>query len=183
MPTPEKHPITFDPDAKTEIERRSCLPDLSEVKDEHDETTVYMFFGAAAYYAQFFEESLADFFVMYRKLVNRALLEHEVETLEATLHRQTMGTLLKHLRTQFTIEDTEIDDVLSLALKKRNYLLHNFFRVRVPDFPNPEKRPEIIGELIETGLLLKKAMVTVRGLTAGMKRALRAASEESDPRE
>jgi hypothetical protein len=141
-----------------------------------------MFFGAAAYYAQFFEESLADFLVTYRKLVNRGLLKHEVETLEATLHRQTMGTLLKDLRSEFTIDDTEIDDVLSIALKKRNHLMHNFFRVRVPDFPNPEKRPEIIGELIETGLILKKAMITVRGMTVGMEQALQAATEEeSEP--
>jgi hypothetical protein len=33
MPIPEKHTITFGPDAKAEIKRRSSLPDLSQVKD------------------------------------------------------------------------------------------------------------------------------------------------------
>jgi hypothetical protein len=129
MPTPAKHTIKFGPDAKAEIERRSGLPDLSQVKDEHHET---------------------------------------------------MGTLLKDLRNEFTIDDTEIDDELSIALKKRNDLMHNFFRVRVSDFPNPEKRPAIIGELIATGLLLKKAMITLRGMTVAIEEALTTESGKSE---
>ena len=56
--------------------------------------------------------------------------------------------------------------------------MHNFFRARDPDFPFPDKREEIIGELVTTGLFLKKALIAVRGMTAGMEAALKAAGGE-----
>jgi hypothetical protein len=178
MPPPEKHSISFDASAKAALDEASGLPDLSQVTDEHDITTICMFFGSAAYYAQFFEAALADFLLTYRKLVNRGLLEHEVESLEEVLHGKALGALLTDLRKEFTLDDAEIDTLLEDARKKRNYLMHNFFRVREPDFPFPDKREEIFGELVTTGLFLKKAMIAVRGMTAGMEAALKAAGGE-----
>jgi len=58
MPSTEKHSIVFDESAKQELNRISGLPDLETVSDEHQITDICMFFGSAAYYAQFFEASL-----------------------------------------------------------------------------------------------------------------------------
>ncbi len=167
-PSKEKHSIVFDGLAKQELNRISGLPDLESVSDDHQVTDICMFFGSSAYYAQFFEASLADFLLSYRKLIDRNLLNHEIQSLETTLQKKTMGTLLKDLRTIFTIDDTDIDSTLDDALRKRNYLMHEFFRVREPDFTSTEKRNQIFGELIEIGLVLKKAMFTVRGMQAAI---------------
>jgi hypothetical protein len=174
MPSTEKHKISFDAGAKAHLDVVGSLPDLNSVSDDHQVTDVCMFFGAAAYYAQFFEASLADFLVTYRRLVEKVHLKTEVETLEELLHKKTMGALLHELRKVFTIEDTEIDSLLSDALKMRNFLMHEFFRLREPDFPSDLKRKRIFEELIQIGLTLKKAMFAIRGMNEGIKRYLQA---------
>ena len=83
-----------------------------------------------------------------------------------------MGALLTELRKLFTIDDAEIDTLLSDALKKRNFLMHEFFRAREPDFPSKLKRQRIFEELIEIGLTLKKAMFAVRGMNAAIQQYL-----------
>jgi hypothetical protein len=170
----EKHTIRFDSDAKKHLDVVAGLPDLNSVSDNHQVTDICMFFGAAAYYAQFFEASLAEFLVTYRRLAEKAHLDTEIQTLEETLHKKTMGALLSELRKVFTIEDAEIDSLLSGALKIRNFLMHEFFRLREPDFSSDLERQRIFGELIQIGLTLKKAMFAVRGMNEGIKRYLQA---------
>ena len=131
-----------------------------------------MFFGAAAYYAQFFEESLAEFLVTYRRLAEKVHLDSDIQTLEETLHKKTMGALLTELRKVFTIDDAEIDSLLSGALKMRNFLMHEFFRECEPDFSSDLKRLRIFEELIEIGLTLKKAMFAVSGMNAAIQQYL-----------
>lgn len=172
MSPEEKHSFVFDAAAKQTLDRVSGLPDLDTVSDDNRITDICMFFGSAAYYAQFFEAGLADFLLSYRKLVDRNLLHSEIQSLETTLQKKTMGSLLKDLRTLFTIDDPDIDSSLDDALRKRNYLMHEFFRLREPDFSSEEKRNEIFVELIEIGLALKRAMFTVRGINAAIERYL-----------
>lgn len=174
MPETEKHVIVFGDDAKVHLDVVSGLPDLSTVSDDHEITDICMFFGSAAYYAQFFEASLAEFLVTYRRLADKVHLPKDIQTLEETLHKKTMGALLTELRKVFTIDDTDIDSLLSGALKMRNYLMHEFFRAREPEFPDAEKRRGIFGELISIGLTLKKAMFAVRGMNAAIQRYLEA---------
>jgi len=87
-----------------------------------------------------------------------------------------MGSLLRELRKFFTIDDVEINSTLDDALQKRNYLMHEFFCVREPDFPIMEKRNQIFSELIGIGLVLKKAMFTLRGMKAAIESLLAADS-------
>jgi len=177
MPATEKHTISFAPGAKEHLNVVAGLPDLNSVSDDHQVTDICMFFGSAAYYAQFFEASLAEFLVTYRKLADKVYLESEIQTLEETLHKKTMGALLTELRKVFVIDDVEIDSLLSSALKLRNFLMHEFFRAREPDFPSERKRHHIFGELIEIGLTLKKAMFAVRGMNAAIQQYLQVVDE------
>src|SRR5438046_3381432 len=102
-----------------------------------------MFFGAAAYYAQFFEEAIAQFLRTDAQLPKLQGSRIDTNLDERSLDKNTMGLLLKRLRTHFEI-DVEIDAVLSEALTKRNYLMHEFFKRRQMHFSSMKKRPEII---------------------------------------
>jgi len=172
MPITKKHTITFAPEAKDHLGVVAGLPDLNSATDDHQITDICMFFGAAAYYAQFFEASLADFLVTYRRLAEKDDLEKEVQSLEETLHKKTMGALLHESRKVFTIEDADIDSLLTGALKMRNFLMHEFFRARERDFPLEVKRKRVFAELIEIGLTLKKAMFAVRGMNSAIQQYL-----------
>jgi len=88
------------------------------------------------------------------------------------LHKKTMGALLTELRKIFTIDDAEIDSLLSRALKARNLLMHEFFRARERDFQSKRKRERIFQELIDIGLTLKKAMFAVRGMNVAIQQYL-----------
>jgi len=171
-PDTEKHTISFAPGAKEHLDVVAGLPELNSVSGDHQVTDICMFFGAAAYYAQFFEESLAEFLVTYRRLAEKVHLDSDIQTLEETLHKKTMGALLTELRKVFTIDDAEIDFLLSGALKMRNFLMHEFFRECEPDFSSDLKRLRIFEELIEIGLTLKKAMFAVSGMNAAIQQYL-----------
>jgi hypothetical protein len=176
MSKSDKHVITFDAGAKEAIARASDLPDLNTISDEDRVIDICMFFGAAAYYAQFFEAAIADFLIAYRKLPIPGMVDKGTNLDEESLDKNTMGMLLRKLRNHFEI-DNEIDSVLSDALTKRNYLMHQFFKKRRSDFSSSENRQQIFSELIQIGLLLKKAMVAIHGMTVGIERF----SEDSKP--
>jgi len=140
MPSREKHVITFDSGAKQRLDEISDLPDLDSVSDDDRVTDICMFFGAAAYYAQFFEEAIAQFLGTYARLPQLEGSTIATKLDEQSLDKNTMGLLLKKLRIHFEI-DVEIDAVLSEALTKRNYLMHEFFKQREKDFSSMERRP------------------------------------------
>jgi hypothetical protein len=165
----EKHIISFAPGAKDRLDEISGLPDLNSVLDEDRVTDVCMFFGAAAYYAQLFEEATAQVLKGYRRLaiLHDGGIPGDID--EQSLNKNTLGLLLKKLRRHFEL-DTEIDGALSQALGKRNYLMHEFFRRRDKELTSVTKRPEIIRELVEIGLLLKKGMFAMRGIAVALER-------------
>jgi hypothetical protein len=168
MDNAEKHVISFGPGAKDRLDQISGLPDLNSVSDEDRVTDVCMFFGAAAYYAQLFEEATAQVLKTYRGLPSLQDSGIPADLDEQSLDKNTLGLLLKKLRRHFAI-DAEIDGVLSQALRKRNYLMHEFFLRREKQLSSSSKRPEIIRELVQIGLLLKKGMFAMRGMAVALK--------------
>ena len=168
-----KKPIVkFSADAKQGLAETLKWPVATE-DDTNEITSICMFFGSAAYYAQFFEAALADFLVVYNKLVKKHLLQAEIVTLEETLHKKTMGALLKELEKVVEIADPDVIKSLNEALQKRNFLMHNFFRKEEPSFSNPKKRKSIFEELVNTGLLLKQSMQTLRAMTIALEEVLK----------
>lgn len=179
MAPDEKHVISFDSSAKEALERASGLPNLENVSDDDSLTDICMSFGAAAYYAQFFEAAIARFLASFRRLTAHQIIEHTVKR-KKVVTAKTMGMHLQSLRAIFEI-DPCIDSMFSEALQKRNYLMHYFFPERAPDFSSAAKQAVIFAELDEAGLLFKNAMNAMDGMTAAIERVLHDSDKNASP--
>lgn len=128
-------------------------------------------FGAAAYYAQLFEESLADFLVAFHRLI-REEPEDKLAALEKNLTERTMGQLLDQLKHRIELPDAEILGELTSLKDSRNDLMHHFFRRRKMDVWQADKQLEIVEELATLGLRFKRADAALRGMILALGRAV-----------
>ena len=115
-------------------------------KDEHVKT-VYAHFGLALYLAQVLEHGLANA-LMYAELlprragkpVLRKQWEAEFDGFMNQQFEQTLGRLIRGLG-KTTPVPTDLEDLLTDALKTRNFLAHHFFRERAEYFVSLRQQP------------------------------------------
>jgi len=69
---------------------------------------------------------------------------------------QTLGRLIRDLR-ETTVVPPELEDKLTHALRRRNWLAHNFFRERAEDFMSARGRDGMIRELEEAQTMFQAA--------------------------
>lgn len=120
--------------------------------DEHVKT-VYAQFGLALYLAQVLEHGLANALMCAELLPRRAgkpvpRKEWEVK-FDAFMDQQfeqTLGRLVRGLRNATSVP-TELEGLLTNALKTRNFLTHHFFRERAEAFMSCDGREAMIHEL------------------------------------
>jgi hypothetical protein len=124
------------------------MPDTLAATSEELTREVYACFGFAAYSAQCLEMSLGNYFMVYQRVSDITLTVDELLAMEATRQKQTLGLLLKDFR-KYVDLDASYDDVLVQALKKRNFLMHHFFRERAVHFMADAGRSQMIDELTE----------------------------------
>lgn len=102
------------------------MPDIP-VPDLDDPKEVYAFTGLALYTSNLVESSLINLAVVLRldrvKAINRQVFDATFENLEA----KTLGQLLKAARSLTTVP-VQVNSLLEKTLRKRNYLVHGFFR-------------------------------------------------------
>jgi hypothetical protein len=91
---------------------------------------VFACVGSAAQHAQFFEVALAEFVLDFNKIANEAISLQELEILDQKLQKKTLGALLKEFSRYVTIKDAKVVQFLELALDRRTFLMHHFFRER-----------------------------------------------------
>jgi hypothetical protein len=72
------------------------------------------------------------------------------------LHFDTMGKLMYELRAVSKIP-TDLDDLLKRALKKRNWLAHEFFRERAAEFMTSTGRQQMLADIDECRDLFQTA--------------------------
>ena len=63
-----------------------------------------------------------------------------------TEFEKTLGRLIGKLRTLTAIDD-DLENLLTITLKKRNWLAHHYFRERAEEFLSPSGRDSMITEL------------------------------------
>jgi hypothetical protein len=109
-------------------------------KGEHVKE-VYARFGLAVYCVQVLEHGLVNAFLVLKLIPSRRHLARSREEWEAEVDafmdrhfEATMGRMMKNLR---DVTRTELENPLHDALRRRNWLIHDFFRER-----RQEKTPD-----------------------------------------
>lgn len=124
---------------------------------------VYAHFGLAVYCGQVLEHGLVnallvlDFIPSQRPRV-RTRREWET-TMDAFMDKRfedTMGKLMKRLSAATTITP-DLEGILLEALRKRNFLAHDFFRERAIDFMTFAGREQMLNEVDVCRELFKSA--------------------------
>lgn len=133
---------------------------------------VFACFGSAAQHAQHFEAALADFLLDYNKLTKRGVSLEEFEALDQKLQKKTLGTLLREFSKYVTIQDPNVVGFLEMALEKRNFLMHHFFREREDKLRLEKDRMELLSELTAIDHILDQAATITRAMRIAMSRAI-----------
>ncbi len=124
---------------------------------------VYARFGLAVYYAQVLEHGLVNALLLLDFISTRQGVACSREDwsadVDAFMDRHfegTMGKLMKQLR-KVTQVDLDTEDLLTAALKKRNWLVHDYFRERATDFLCPTGREQMLCEIDECRFVIEAA--------------------------
>ena len=115
-------------------------------RDLDDPKEIYVFAGLALYQANLLEVSLINLAAVLQLDGVEAITHQLFETTFETLEAKTLGQLLRATRS-LTSVPAELDVVLEEALKRRNFLIHDFFRVYAADITHPAGIRLMIEEL------------------------------------
>ena len=88
-----------------------------------------------------------------------------------------MGQLLKQLSKHVASDDDSVSERFSTALKKRNYVMHEFFLVRNSDFKTLEGRMRMLAELTSIEQILDSSRITINATRIAMCRTLKIEDE------
>ena len=91
-----------------------------------------------------------------------------------------MGQLLIEFRKYVTIQDNSVDRFLDNVLKKRNFLIHNFFRQRQKKFRTEKGRMEMLKELLGIQNELERATALTNGMRVALSRAINLKNKNQD---
>ena len=113
--------------------------------DNYSAKEVFTFFGLAAYQGQVLEKGLVNLILVFQARGLR-ITRPEIDALFYKLDRKTFGQLLNRARDIVPIPKNT-DNLLGDALRKRNWLAHNFFADRAVEFSLEDGRAHMIREL------------------------------------
>jgi hypothetical protein len=125
-------------------------------KDEHIKE-VYAYFGLSMYMAQVLEHGIVNAFV-FLELMPKTKGKWTPDEFEAYMDGEfdkTLGRLIGKLRKLTTINN-DMESLLTVTLKKRNWLAHHYFRDRAKEFMNSSGRDSMILELQQCRDLFKE---------------------------
>ena len=136
---------------------------------------MYSAYGKAAEMAQAMETEAGNLVIVYCTVVlnldNRMKDEqHSFKSLIDDVNSRTLGNLIRHMRKSIDF-DEGIEATLDNALKRRNHLVHNFFRFHNLAIFSEEGLSAMILELEETCEILRSAHTTLLGMTGAITKA------------
>ena len=135
---------------------------------EGQSNAVFACFGSAAQHAQLFEDELKRFLVFLNGFTQADLALEDLEAIEATTQKKTMGTLLRLVRQKVRFLEPAVEEKLQHALESRNFLIHHFFLERDKKFENKAGRFAMLKELVG----IECELETVTGWIAGLRVAI-----------
>lgn len=144
--------------------------------DEHAKET-YARFGLAFYKAQVLEHGIVNALIVLDLIPSRL---HSVQSrqewslaVDAFMNghfETTMGRILGSLQS-VTKVPAEVEDLLRDALRRRNWLAHDFFRERASEFLSISGRDRMIAELEECRSCFESAATALEQLVLPLEEA------------
>lgn len=129
---------------------------------EHNKT-VYAHFGLAIYLAQCFEHGIVNALAILDLIPTRRSLVHSLEEWAVSVDEfmdrhfeHTLGQMIRDLKRAASVP-AELEAKLAEALKRRNWLAHDYFRERAENFMTIEGKNEMIAELESAQNLFRDA--------------------------
>jgi hypothetical protein len=140
-----------------------------------DLKNLYMEFGMVAEMAQVMETEAGNLALAYVSLAfdPATITDKERRLFEAVIkdvNRRTFGNLLRQIRKIGDISEG-IENSITEALEKRNYLVHNFFRSHNFAINFQEGREAMRTELREISEVLSRAHAILSGMTHTLNQA------------
>lgn len=128
-------------------------PDLSDLDEGDQHLEVYAWAGLALYYAQVLEQGVICLILSARAVDGTLARDFATWDDAFDAHAgKTLGALLNVLR-QYVELPTGIEARSQEALKRRNYLVHHYFKERVAGFVTLPGRQAMLTELAELARL------------------------------
>ena len=113
----------------------------------------YAHFGLAVYWGQVLEHGIVNAMVVLRLQNLASFTRSDIDAFMDRQFKNTLGRLIRNLKSEVTIP-VNLEELLGLALAKRNWLCHDYFRERAVDFMSKNGRTRMISELEESRDLL-----------------------------
>lgn len=131
--------------------------------------TLYAQFGRTAEMAQVMELEAGNLALAYALIAFDVdnLTDEEKRFLQSVsedIDRRTFGNLVRFMKEGMNI-DQSIEDAVSSALDKRNYLTHGFFRTHNFGINSAEGRAKMAEELAEIYETVSRAHTILHGMT------------------
>jgi hypothetical protein len=138
--------------------------------DDFEAKEVFAFFGLASYHAQVCEKGLVNMAVILQ--ARGTHLTPEVwDGLFGQFDSRTFGQLLREIGKIFPLTAAD-EELLSTALKKRNWIAHQFFADYSVDFTFESGRRKMIEELRSATALFMQADICASRLYEAEQHAL-----------
>jgi hypothetical protein len=137
---------------------------LSDEEANEQTKDVYAHFGLAMYYAQVLEHGVVNAMIVARTRERHRITRADIDAFLDTQFERTLGQMLQELRRHLQVLPT-VEPTLRAALKRRNWLAHQYFRERAVEFMNAKGRSSMIEELQEATALFRNADTALNELT------------------
>jgi len=105
---------------------------LKEYESENEDgkfRLIYTYFGLAIYFSQILEETFSQMLwsdrIFREKVKSSKELNEIIEVIENS--KKTMGNFINEIKQSYSLEKKLIEDLENI-LKKRNYLVHKYFK-------------------------------------------------------
>ena len=120
----------------------------------------YVHFPVAIFRAQNLEVEIVNAMVIARLPEKDHITRQEIDAFRDQQFTYTIGKLLRKLKEYVSVHD-DLEQTLSEALTKRNWLVHDYFRERAEELLSPAGCNLMISELVEAQQLFKHATHTL----------------------
>ena len=138
---------------------------------------VYARFGLAFYHAQVLEHGIVNALIVLDLIPSRRHLARSqaewakaVDEFTGRHFEHTMGRLLRDLSSLTTIQP-RLEGMLRDALKKRNWLAHEFFRERAGEFLTSNGRDQMLIEVEDCRSLFQAADEALENIVTPLRKA------------
>lgn len=116
--------------------------------DSEHSKELFSYYGLAVYYSQALEQQLVNLLVLMKLTQGKISPEEELTNLYYKKLGSSLGQLVHEIQHNFDFSEEE-SILLNNIWKKRNYIVHDYFKERILETFTPEGRSQMIDELIE----------------------------------